>query len=52
MLDAVNAVAVLAAIILVYFGARLTRRPDTRLKGVLMIVMAVVLVGNVLIATI
>jgi len=41
----------IAAAILVYFGARLCRRPDTRLKGVLMIVMAAVLVGNVLIAT-
>jgi energy-converting hydrogenase Eha subunit B len=51
MLEMIYAVAMIAAAILVYFGARLCRRPDTRLKGVLMIVMAVVLVGNVLIAT-
>ena len=52
MLDMIYAVAVIAAAILVYFGARLCRRRETRLKGVLMIVMALVLVGNVLIATI
>lgn len=51
MLDMIYGVAVIAAAILVYFGVRLCRRPDTRLKGVLMIVMALVLVGNVLIAT-
>lgn len=46
------AVAVIAAMILVYFGVRLARRPDTRTKGVLMVVMAVVLVGNVAILTV
>jgi hypothetical protein len=46
------AVAVIAAMILGYFGVRLARRPDTRLKGVLMVVMAVVLVGNVAILTV
>ena len=51
MLEMIYAVAMIAAAILVYFGARLRRRPDTRLKGVLMVVMAAVLVGNVLIAT-
>ena len=49
--DMAYAVAMIAAAILVYFGARLCRRPDTRTKGVLMIVMAVVLVGNVLVWT-
>jgi hypothetical protein len=46
------AVAVIAAMILGYFGIRLTRRPDTRLKGVLMVVMALVLVANVAILTV
>jgi energy-converting hydrogenase Eha subunit B len=52
MQDMAYAVAMIAAAILVYFGARLCRRPDTRTKGVLMIVMAAVLVGNVLVWTI
>jgi hypothetical protein len=50
MLEMIYAVAMIAAAILVYFGARLCRRPNTRLKGILMVVMAFVLVGNVLIA--
>jgi hypothetical protein len=45
------AVAMIAAMILGYFGVRLTLRPDTRVKGVLMVVMALVLVGNVAIWT-
>jgi uncharacterized membrane protein len=45
------AVAMLAALLLVWFGVRLAQRPDSRTKGVLMVVMAVVLVGNVLIWT-
>ena len=45
------AIAMLSAALLVWFGIRLARRPDTRTKGVLMVVMAVVLVGNVLIWT-
>jgi energy-converting hydrogenase Eha subunit B len=40
-------IAIIAALLLVWFGVRLCLRPDTRFKGVLMIVMAVVLVGNV-----
>ncbi|MDO7842864.1 hypothetical protein [Sphingomonas immobilis] len=44
-------IAMLAAFALVWFGIRLTRRPDTRFKGVLMVVMAAVLVGNVAIWT-
>ncbi|MES2096289.1 MAG: hypothetical protein V4459_05985 [Pseudomonadota bacterium] len=45
------AIAMLAAALLVWFGIRLARRPDTRTKGLLMVVMAAVLVGNVLIWT-
>ena len=51
MQDTIYAVAVLAALFLAYFGVRLSFRPDTRTKGVLMVVMALVLVGNVLIWT-
>ena len=50
--QAAPAVAMMAAFILAWFGIRLARRPDTRTKGVLMVVMALVLVGNVLIWTI
>lgn len=46
------AVAMIAAVILLWFGIRLTRRPDDRVRGVLMIVMAVVLVANVAIWTV
>ncbi|HEX7693094.1 MAG TPA: hypothetical protein VF409_01305 [Sphingomonas sp.] len=52
MLDAIYGVAMVAALILAWFGVRLIRRPDTRTKGILMVVMAVVLVGNVMIQTI
>ncbi len=52
MQDAIYGIAMLAALILAYFGVRLILRPDTRTKGILMVVMAVVLVGNVLIWTI
>lgn len=45
------AVALIAAAVLVWFGVKQARQPDTRQKGVLMIVMALVLVGNVLILT-
>ena len=51
MQDSIYAVTVLAALILAYFGVRLALRPDTRTKGVLMVVMALVLVGNVLVWT-
>lgn len=47
----VFAVAMIAAVILLWFGIRLARRPDDRVRGVLMIVMAAVLVGNVAIWT-
>lgn len=51
-MEAVYAIAVIAAFILAYFGARLIKNPDTRTKGILMVVMALVLVGNVVIATV
>ena len=45
-------IAMLAAALLVVGGVKLVRRPDERKRGVLMLVMAVVLVGNVLIWTV
>ena len=45
------AVAMLAAFALVIGGLRLVRRPADRTKGVLMLVCAAVLIGNVLIWT-
>lgn len=43
-------IAMLAAFALAFFGAKLARGPE-RTKGILMLVMAAVLVGNVLIWT-
>ena len=43
-------IAMFAALALTVFGARQLRAPD-RAKGILMLVMAAVLVGNVLIWT-
>ena len=43
-------IAMFAAFALAVFGIRLTRGPE-RTKGILMLVMAAVLVGNVLIWT-
>jgi len=48
---AAMAIAMLAAFALVFGGAKLARRPEDRKRGVLMIVAAAVLVGNVLIWT-
>ncbi len=45
------AMAMIAAFVLAWFGVRLALRLDTRTKGVLMVVMALVLVGNVVIWT-
>ena len=45
-------IAMIAALILLWFGVRLIRRPVDRVKGILMIVMAAVLVGNVAIWTV
>jgi high-affinity Fe2+/Pb2+ permease len=45
------AVAMLAAFALIFGGVKLVRRPEDRKRGVLMIVAAAVLVGNVLVWT-
>lgn len=49
--QAAPAIAMIATFVLAFFGVRLAMRSDTRIKGVLMVVMALVLVGNVLIWT-
>lgn len=49
--QAAPAIAMIAAFVLAFFGVRLAMRSDTRNKGVLMVVMALVLVGNVVIWT-
>ena len=45
------AIAMIAAFLLILGGVKLMRRQDSRGKGVLMLVAAAVLVGNVLIWT-
>ena len=45
------ALAMLAAFALLFGGVRLARRPAERRRGLLMIVAAAVLVGNVLVWT-
>ena len=49
--DVVFGLAMLAAGALAWFGVKMIPVPATRTKGVLMVVMALVLVGNVLIWT-
>ena len=49
--SAAMAIAMIAAFLLVLGGIKLLRRPDSRGKGVLMLIAAAVLVGNVLILT-
>ena len=44
--------AMIAAAVLVFFGARLAMGGDDRKRGVLMMVAALVLIGNVLIWTV
>ena len=46
------ALAMIAALVLIYFGARLAWRGDDRKRGILMVVAALVLIGNVLIWTV
>ena len=46
------ALALIAAVLLLLFGLRLSRRPADRRRGILMIIAAGVLVGNVIILTI
>ena len=50
--SAAMALAMIAAFLLAIGGSRLTMRQDDRKRGILMIVAAAVLVGNVLILTI
>ena len=49
--SAAMAIAMIAALLLIWGGSILLRRPDNRTKGVLMLVMAAVLVVNVMIWT-
>ena len=49
--SAAMAIAMIAAFLLVLGGVKLLRGPDGRGKGILMLVAAAVLVGNVLIWT-
>ena len=44
--------AMIAAFVLIFFGTKLALRREDRKRGVLMIVAALVLVGNVLIWTV
>ena len=44
--------AMIAAFLLIAFGARLAWKPETRARGILMVVAAAVLVVNVLVWTI
>ncbi len=46
------ALAMIAAFMLAWFGAQLVRRGNDRKRGILMLVAAAVLVGNVLIWTV
>jgi len=46
------AIAMIAAFLLVFGSIRLLRQPENRKRGVLMLVAAAVLVGNVAILTI
>jgi high-affinity Fe2+/Pb2+ permease len=49
---AAMAIAMIAAFLLVIGGVRLLRQPEDRKRGVLMLVAAAVLVGNVAIWTV
>ena len=46
------AIAMIAAFLLLFGGIRLLRQPDNRKRGVLMLVAAAVLIGNVAIWTV
>ena len=50
--SAAMALAMIAAFLLAIAGVRLAMRQDDRKRGILMIVAALVLVGNVLILTV
>jgi len=49
--SALLAITMLAAILLLIFGARLALKPDERQRGLLMIACGIIFVGNVLIWT-
>ena len=49
--SAAMAVAMIAALLLVIGGARLASRKEDRVRGILMLAAAAVLIGNVLIWT-
>ena len=50
--SAAMALAMIAAFVLTIGGARLAMRTEDRKRGILMVVAAIVLVGNVLILTV
>ena len=50
--ESAMALAMIAALVLMFFGAKLATRGNDRKRGVLMIVAALVLIGNVLIWTV
>ena len=47
--SAMVTIAAIAAIALVWGGIRQVRQPESRLRGILMIVAALVLIGNIVI---
>jgi len=49
--SALLAITMLAAILLLIFGARLALKPEERQRGLLMIACGIIFVGNVLIWT-
>jgi hypothetical protein len=50
--SALLAITMIAAMLLLIFGARLAMRPDDRQRGLLMIGCGIIFIGNVLIWTI
>lgn len=50
--EAAMAVAMLAAFVLIVFGVRLAVKGGDRKRGVLMVVAALVLIGNVVVMTV
>ena len=50
--ESAMALAMIASLVLIFFGTRLALRGDDRKRGVLMLVAALVLIGNVLIWTV
>ncbi len=49
--SAALAITMIAAILLLIFGAKLVRRPEERQRGLLMIACGIIFIGNVLIWT-